>query len=367
MPATATPNTRVNRPSPPISPTPRRSASPCLRGLLCLSLFCHTPEVSLGAADPNRGPAGANASGVLAQGRRPSDDTALREWLDNMVTHHRFSMEEAAQAMDLTVPEIRDALRRFDIPESAGLPVRPDPSAPLKVLPYPGGRHPRLGFFDGAIAPQRETKVSVFLPWDPTAYVVVDVPEAIFSNLGLTYLAHTHIPTIWDQQGIQLPTLEWRRARDGGYVMERSLPNGIAFGSEVEPRTGGVQFRLWLRNGTTNALSGLRVQNCVMLGRAPEFAPQTLTNKVFSPPFAAVKSKDGRRWVITAWQRCGRAWGNEQVPCLHSDPVFADCAPGQTVRLKGWLSFFEGAEIQPEFERLRRASVLDDARGNPPR
>ena len=70
------------------------------------------------------------------------------------------------------------------------------------MLPYPGGRHPRIGFLEGAIDPQRETKLSVFTPWHDSSYVVADVPEAIWSNLGLTYLAHTHIPTIWTAQKI---------------------------------------------------------------------------------------------------------------------------------------------------------------------
>ncbi|MBL9137612.1 MAG: hypothetical protein JNK85_17205 [Verrucomicrobiales bacterium] len=334
-------------------------ASPSRLRWLFLSLcwIVAVPSPTDGSQDPIEG--GLSPGVVVGNGRRPPDDVDLRDWLNNMVTHHRFTPDEAALAMDMTAAEVRQALRRFEIPETADSSVPSDPAAPLSVLPYPGGRHPRLGFFDGAIAPQRETKASVFLPWDRTAYVVVDVPEAIFSNLGLTYLAHTHIPTIWDPQGIRLPTLEWRRTGSGTLVMERSLPNGIAFGSEVSSQTNGVRFRLWLRNGTTNALSGLRVQNCVMLGRAPEFAPQTLTNKVFSAPFAAVKSRHGQRWVITAWQHCGRAWGNEQVPCLHSDPVFPDCAPAQTVQVKGWLSFFEGAAVQPEFERLRRAGVIE--------
>ncbi len=37
---------------------------------------------------------------------------------------------------------------------------------PLLVRPYPGGRHPRIGFLEGAVEPQRETKVSVCSPWD---------------------------------------------------------------------------------------------------------------------------------------------------------------------------------------------------------
>ena len=78
---------------------------------------------------------------------------------------------------------------------------------PLLVLPYPGGRHPRIGFRDGAIRPQRETKASVFAPWADGGYAVADVPEAVWfeptpSKPELLYLAHTHVPTTWDRQKV---------------------------------------------------------------------------------------------------------------------------------------------------------------------
>lgn len=300
---------------------------------------------------------------LLVQGRRPSSDLELRDWLENMAVHHRFSIPEMAAATGLGTFEIDEALARFQLTGRTPGPRAADD--PLRVLPYPGGRHPRAGFFDGAVAPQRETKVSVFTPWQADAYVVVDVPEAIFSNLGLTYLAHTHIPTIWDLQGIRLPRTEWQRLPDGSLRAERALPNGIAFASLVRPGTDGVRFELQLRNGTDATLTGLRVQNCVMLGAAPGFTGQTLTNKVFDQPFAAARSAHGQRWVITAWERCGRAWGNEWVPCIHADPVFPDCPAGQTVRLQGWLSFFEGPDIHAEFRRLAGARVLEP-RGDHP-
>lgn len=297
-------------------------------------------------------------AGLLTDVRRPDNDAALRAWLENMVVHHHFTPGEVTAATGLTLAEVAAATRRFGL-DSAPSP-KPRPGEQLRVLPFPGGRHPRRGFFDGAVMPQRETKVSVFAPWPDGGYVVVDVPEAIFSNLGLSYLAHTHIPTIWDPQGMTLPRIEWQRQTDGRLTSERVLPNGIAFGAEIEPGTEGVRMSLWLRNGTAAPLTGLRVQNCVMLAAAEGFAAQTLTNKVFEAPFAAVRSEDGQRWVITWWERCGRAWGNELVPCIHADPVFPDCAPGETVRVRGWLSFFEGRDVTAEFERLR--PVVDPAR-----
>ena len=284
--------------------------------------------------------------------RRPTSEADLRYWLDNLVRFHRFTPGEISAATGLTLDEIGEARKKFGLQDPK--PPRRAPGEPLRVLPYPGGRHPRIGFLEGAIRPQRETKVSVFTPWDEASYVVVDVPEAIFSNLGLTYLAHTHIPTIWDQQGVQLPRLEWNRRAAGTLDSERTLPNGIAFGTRVAPSPTEVRMELWLRNGTKDKLTGLRVQNCVMLKAAAGFTAQTLTNKLFKSPFAAVRSANGQRWVVTAWDPCDRCWGNDQVPCLHADPKFPDCPPGETVRLRGWLSFFEGTDIEAEFARIER-------------
>jgi hypothetical protein len=42
------------------------------------------------------------------------------------------------------------------------------------------------------------------------------------------------------------------------------------------------------------------------------------------------------------------------VPCLHSDPKFPDCDPGQTQHLRGWLSFYEGADLDSELQRIER-------------
>ena len=139
--------------------------------------------------------------------RRPDGTGELEYWLENMIWYHRFSTEEVRAATGLTVEEIAAAQEKFGI-RPDGRPER-EPDAPLLVLPYPGGRHPRIGFLEGAIDPQRETKFSVFTPWDANSYVVADIPEAIWSNLGLTYLAHTHVDTIWTAQGIELEKLEW--------------------------------------------------------------------------------------------------------------------------------------------------------------
>lgn len=290
------------------------------------------------------------AADTKPTGRKPASDAELKYWLLN-TQRHGYSDAETAQALTISEVDVVSARKRLDI-KPADLPKAMH--GQLLVLPYPGGRHPRIGFLDGAVNPQRETKASVFLPWKDAGYVVVDLPEAIWSNLGLTYLAHTHVPTIWTKQGIDLDPLEWTRADDGALSLERKLPNGIAYSAKVEAVDRVVKMQLSLTNGTKEKLSDLRIQNCVMLKGAPDFAEQTNDNKVFRSPFVAVKDKSGRRWIITAWQRCQRAWGNAPCPCLHSDPQFPDLAPSETSTITGWLWCYEGDDLDAELSKLAK-------------
>jgi peptidoglycan/xylan/chitin deacetylase (PgdA/CDA1 family) len=283
--------------------------------------------------------------------RKPKDQDDLLYWLRNMQVHG-FSLVEMSAATGLSIDEIKKETETIEISKK---PQRAGES--LLVLPYPGGRHPRVGFLEGAIRPQRETKVSVFAPWNDGGYAVADVPEAIWVQTGdkpreLLYLAHTHVPTMWDKQNITLEPLEWSREKDGSYRMERKLPNGVVVGTHVKPTLTDVRFDMWLTNGTRESLKGLLVQNCVMLKALRGFEQQTADNKVIQKPYVACKNTTGDKWIITAWEPCVRPWGNPPCPCIHSDPQFPDCDPGQTVRLRGWLSFYEGKDLASELKRI---------------
>ncbi len=284
--------------------------------------------------------------------RKPTGEKELRYWLENMIWYHGYSEKEVSNATGLSITEIEKAQKKWNI-SSETKPKR-SKDAPLLTLPYPGGRHPRIGFLEGAIEPQRETKISVFAPWDDSAYVVVDLPEAIWSNLGLTYLAHTHVDTIWSKQGIKMKRLEWKRLKNGELTIERKLPNGIVFGARVIPEKEAVKMELWLHNGTSATLSDLRIQNCVMLKGMPGFDELSNEKKLMQKPFVAAHSEDKKRWVITSWSHTHRAWANQKCPCLHADPKFPDIKPAQTYRIRGWLSFYEGEDIQSEFKRIQK-------------
>ncbi len=270
-------------------------------------------------------------------------------WLENMLVHHQFTWEETGRVFGWSVEKVQRQAAAFNVRPDA---TREKPaSGKVRVLPYPGGREVRLGFTDGNIDFQRGTKASVFLPWDTTSYVVVDLPEAIFFQRGLLYLAHTHIPTIWDEQNVHLDNIDWTREPDGSLRFERVLPNKVAFGALIQPKASSVEMELWLRNGSDEPLTGLRTQICGHLKGAPDFNAQTTTNKIFRAPAVAVHSVDGDRWILTAWERCGRAWGQPLVPCIHADPVLPDCPPGETVRVRGRLWFYEGKDIEPHLKQ----------------
>lgn len=287
-----------------------------------------------------------------ANSRLPSTDTELKFWLNNMVRLHGFSTEEVVQATGLTAEAVTMWLERFQIDREAF----PSKRAGLLMRPYPGGRHPRIGFLDGAIRPQRETKISVFTPWAEQDYVVIDVPEALWSNLGLTYLAHTHVETVFDKQGVELRTLEWERCSEDSLNLKRVLPNGIVYECRVRCHSDHVRMQLQLTNDTKHELTDLRVQNCVMLKAAQGFNAQSNENKTTHGTYAVCCSDDGKRYMITAWTPLHRVWFNERCPCLHSDPVFPDCDPGQTVFVEGWFSFYEGENLE---EEIRRIESLD--------
>lgn len=300
----------------------------------------------------------------------------LRFWLGNMIVDHGYSVGEAAEGLGMSVEEVRKAMVELKIspetkPPAAAPPVSESTqsrgtiqeTAPIKVRPWAPGRHPRIGFLEGAVDPQRDTKISVWLPWEGAGYVVYDLPEAIFSNLGLIYLAHTHVPTIWSEAGVRLPTIDWTRNADGSLQSVRELPNKVRFGANVRPRKDAVDFDYWLENGTAEPLTNLRSQLCMLLKNAPDFNAQSGDNKVLmdfdDAAAGAVRSADGKRWIVVACERA-KCWQNPKCPCLHADPTLPDCAPGQRVKARGTIFFFEGAEaeLRAEIERRRAKGGL---------
>jgi hypothetical protein len=291
--------------------------------------------------------------GGCAAGPAPEEPI---DWLEACV-RHGYTQVETAMATGLEAPQVAHQIARRGL--------KPGPPPPFTILPYPGGRHPRIGFLEGAIDPHRDTKFSLFLPGGPAGsppgggYVVVDFPEAVWVGKDLVYLAHTHIPTSWEKKGVKLARMDWTR-KEGGVLEERRvLPDGLEFFARVTPAADGAELELRLRNGTDRALSGLRAQVCVLLKGAPGFGAQTRDNKVQlkDPLVCAARSEDGKRWIATAVER-GRTWENPPCPCIHADPSFPDLAPGAEAAVRGRVFYFEGEDLAAEVARRAREGTL---------
>jgi hypothetical protein len=278
----------------------------------------------------------------------PRDET--RYWLE-VCAAHGFSQVETAMATGREAPEVARLQSQIRPPAK--------PADRLLLLPYPGGRHPRIGFQDGAVAPHRDTKCSVFLPWADGGYVVIDVPEAVWCDRDLVYLAHTHLPTTWDRRGIELERLDWRRGEGGRLSSRRTLPDGLEFSVRVDPTSDGARMELRLKNGTDRRLTKLRAQVCVLLKGAPGFTAQTRENKIKieGSGVCAVRSDDGRRWVAVVFEK-PKLWENPPCPCIHSDPSFEDLAPGEETLSRGRLFLYEGEDLAGEVARRVRAGGL---------
>ncbi|HRK35679.1 MAG TPA: polysaccharide deacetylase family protein [Candidatus Hydrogenedentes bacterium] len=317
--------------------------------------------------DPSQTP--NDAMSVVQYGSRfvelPQEVAATRAdapfWLQNMREHHGYSLEEAATVFGMPAKTLESRAKQIES-SFVSWPEKGD-AKNLRVMPYPGGRHPRIGFLDGAVSPQRGTKASIFSPWDASSYAVIDLPEAIFSNLGLMYLAHTHVQTIWEQKHIAIDNVDWQRHPDGSLSSEWTLPNGVSFGASIVPRTSSADLELWLKNGTSEPLGKLRTQICVMLKGMKDFNDQTNNNKRFDGSVAGAHSVDGKTWLLVAFEQCGRAWGNEKCPCLHSDPVLPDAAPGERVSVKGKVWFYRGGNVEREIRRAQKAFAMKDDTG----
>lgn len=151
-----------------------------------------------------------------------------------------------------------------------------------------------------------------------------------------------------------LENSDWQRNSNGSLSNTWLLPNKMTIGTYVKPFTDYVEMELWLKNESGyQSLTHIKSQVCIMFTNATQFDQQTNENKIFDMPVTAVKSEDGKYWILTAWNLCGRAWGNEECPCMHSDPCLPVCPAGDTVRTTGRIWFYQGENIHQEIEKAK--------------
>jgi hypothetical protein len=91
-----------------------------------------------------------------------------------------------------------------------------------------------------------------------------------------------------------------------------------------------------------------------MLKGAVGFNLQQPLESIVVGSYVAVRGVDENeqptnRWIVTHWTPNQRVWTNPPVPCVHSDPIFPDCAPGATVTVSGDLRFYTGENVRELF------------------
>ncbi len=216
-------------------------------------------------------------------------------------------------------------------------------------------------------------------PWPSQDYLWLDFPEAIFTDSGLLYLSHVNpdFPVVFPD----LPRIAWQH--DGPALsFTRSLPNGVKFGGSLVANSDTtVGLELFIENGSSEPLTGIRLQTCVYLRAIKEFADFTVANKFVhiagngwvdfeqaqsfpetgqyrlgfrgeGPPIAdwpvfVTVSNLAPRLVAMSWYGASASIiSNPKHPCMHVDPVFPDLAPTQRETIRGELIFFEGSPDQ---------------------
>ncbi|MFC2125254.1 polysaccharide deacetylase family protein [Bacteroidota bacterium] len=284
----------------------------------------------------------------------PDEVIATRErseyWLRNMALDHKYTVDEIAKVFRWDTDKVDSELGKLDQSISGK-----SSSKMIKMRPFPGGRHPRISFRDGMLSPMRGTKLSVFLPWSENDFLVLDLPEAVMTQYGLTFLGHKHIPSVYDYQLKEILNSDWNELGDGSYQNLWKLPGNIDIGAKAMPGKEHVDMEIWLTNRTQDTvLTDMQTQVCVMLGQAEGYKALTNDNKIIGCPVVVVNSESGNRWILTAWEGCSHPWGNPDCPCMHADPSFPDCPPGETVRLHGKLWFYHGTDIHSEIDRFNK-------------
>ena len=142
------------------------------------------------------------------------------------------------------------------------------------------------------------------------------------------------------------------RATTAMLDMDRTLPNGIAFGATVTPDTSQrARWSCWLKNGTDKArpACGHRSARCCtqLTAFAQTADEQGASTAVCRVPVGRRPAVDHHRVDAAAIAR-----GQPAGPLHACRPAFPDCPPGETVRARGRLWFYEGDRLDDELKRL---------------
>ena len=225
------------------------------------------------------------------------------------------------------------------------------------------------------------TRASVFamVPSDPTGsqrsasfhpgkkrgYVVVDVPEAIWSGprpSTRTALLGSYTRTHQMGQAGNFPGTAGMEAshRWNVFSCTRTLPNQVKFGARVQPTANALQMELWITNGTDKTLTGT---GCTKLRDAQictRFQPvdnreQPAVESLCSPPQSSGQSLADSLPGSTAYDP-GVIRSAPVCTATRSFPIANLEKPSNS---KAGSLFTKGPILKKKFERIRQLGWIN--------
>ncbi len=308
------------------------------------------------------------------------------------------------KGLDLSMPMVLDAMDNKVGDEYAGWPDRlylvdVDGKVAYKGGPGPGGFRPdelatsietelaredlphALAVTPALFADKPTTSVEILHPWDAGGSSNLMFPENLFAGEETIFTGQNwvELETTYPQED-QPDVLEIVPSRLVRY--EHKLGDEYILRGTAEVKDGAIDLELSQENPTEKPLKDIRAQICFASQSAEDFASKELEDvkvplggemsaitsakevgswgglKRYLPvkgipnpdkltpvdiPFISLVNRSGDRAVGLTWQGVKYLTTNGELACIHADPSFPDCAPGETVTARGRIVFGGGS------------------------
>ena len=315
-------------------------------------------------------------------------------------THVATSCREG---LDLSMPMVLDGMDNAVEQAYAGWPDRLylmdiDGTVAYKGGPGPGGFNPmelsaaidqvlarndappHLAVVPADFEGKPTASVQIQFPWDVGGVSNLMLPENLFSGDETLFTGQNWVEV--DAKYPQEEQPEMKEVVPARLVRYRHpLGEEYVLSGQAEVRDGGIDVELTVENLTDEPLEGLRAQVCFGCQQAADFASEDLARvhvpvkgkmrpvtevkrvgswdglKRYLPvkgagptggltaaaiPFIGLENSDGTRSVGITWQGATQLSTNGELTCIHADPTFPDCPPGESVTAKGRIFFTKG-------------------------
>lgn len=254
---------------------------------------------------------------------------------------------------------------------------------------------PRLRVVPAHFPDHPSASVTVHHPWEAEGASNLMLPENLFAGQDVLFTGQNWVEV--DARYPQALQPDVREIVPGRLVRyEHKLGDEYVLRARAEVKDGGVDLELTVENKTDAALEGLRAQVCLGSQRVADFASKSLDGVVvpvdgkmrpltevanvgawdglkrYVPVRADEARSDGlteadlaliglvnggsSRTIGVSWQGARFLIANGELSCIHADPYFPDCPPGESVTARGRIFFAEG-NVQALLEEHREEVV----------